>query len=426
MKSGEVVFLLKFAWKNLTRHKRRTVITAVALAFGLLLFIVMDSLLAGMFKESNNNLKNAETGDGKIISVEAFEDLKYLPLNNRVENPDEIIKLVERYGGKASRRVLANGDMIFTEEYFPLSGSTPILFTGVDLKSDNNAFNIFRKRNLVDGRFMNRGIEEIVIGSWLAEDINAEVGDWCTLSLRTAADGDDPGFIQTIDVEIVGIIKVDNPIINRKVVYFPLDVADYYMDLYGSVTEISVRVPFGESLQSFKERINRDLKDNLKFYTWKEIASDYVKMLEMETGSSSIIIILIILIALVGITNTMLMTINERERELGMMRALGMSDSHIRISFLFEAAGIGFTGSLLGVVLGILTNIPLVNTGIDYSMWLRDSDMGYRISSYIKGAWNFSTIVIAFIMGIMIPVFISLFPTRKATQKSIPDCLSGR
>lgn len=420
------MFLIKLAFKNLTRHKRRTIITSSALAVGLIMYLLLDSLLVGMFEASNNNLKDAETADGKILTSKAFKDVKFLPLNNRIEHPDEIISIVEKLGGKASKRVLINGDMIFSDEYFPLSGSSPILFTAVDIEGDNQAYNIFRKRFLVEGRFMEPGADEVVIGSWLAEDTGAEIGDWFTISVRTAPDGDDPGFFQTIDVEIVGFVKVENPMINRQVVYYPLDMADFYLEMHGSVTEVALRVPFGESLSSFQERINPELPEGIQYYTWKEIAADYVKLLEVETGGSAVILILIVLIALVGITNTMLMTINERQRELGMMRALGMSSKDIRVAFLYEAAGIGIIGSIIGIILGVLINFPMVNYGIDYSAFMRDADMGYKISAYMKGAWNIGSYVIAFISGIFIPVLVAIFPTKKAILKSIPDCLGGR
>lgn len=420
------MFLIKFAFKNLTRHKRRTILTASALAVGLIMYILLDSLLVGMFEASNTNLKDAETADGKVLTAEAFEDIKFLPLSDRIEEPDMVIEIIQDLGGKASKRVLTNADMIFTDEYFPMAGSSPILFTAVDLETDNRAYNVFKDRYLVEGRFMEAGADEVVIGSWLAEDTGADVGDWFTISVRTAPQGDDPGFFQTIDVEIVGLVKVENPMINRQVVYYPLDMADYYLDLYGSVTEVALRVPFGESLESFQKRLNPLLPDEYQYYTWKEVASDYVKLLEAETGGSAIILFLIVLIALVGITNTMLMTINERQRELGMMRALGMSSKDIRLAFLYEAAGIGILGSLGGLLLGILANIPMVEYGIDYSTFMRDTDMGYKISAYMKGAWNIPSLIIALICGIIIPVVVAVFPTKRAITRSIPDCLSGR
>ncbi len=420
------MFLLKLSWKNLTRHKRRTIITALALAFGLMMYILMDSILIGLLNQSNTVLIDAETGHGKIITNEAFEDLKFMPLSNRVSNPDKIISLVESVGAKGAKRVNINGEMIYTDEYFPKSGSTAIQFSAVDLATDNNVFNVFDKKFLVEGRFMEEGADEVVLGSWLAQDVGAEVGDWFTLAVRTASDGGDPGFFQTIDVEIVGIIKVESPMINRRVVYYPLDMADYYLELDGDVTEVAVKMPFGESLDSIKEKIDPLLPNGLQFYTWRALSADYLALTEAKSGGASVIIILLVLIAMVGITNTMLMTINERQQELGMMRALGMSNKKIRRAFILEAAGIGLLGSTVGVIVGCLANIPMVNIGLDYSEIMRDQDLGYRVSTYIKGMWSFKTISTAFILGVVIPVMVAIRPTKKAIQKSIPDCINGR
>jgi putative ABC transport system permease protein len=420
------MFLIKLAFKNLTRHKRRTMITAVALAYGLLMYVLMDSMLTGAFEQSNTNLMDAETGHGKILTHEAFEDRKFMLLSNRIDNPDGFMDIVTELGGKASKRVNINGEAIYTEEYFPLGGSTPILFTAVDIDTDTNVFNIFKEKYLIDGRFMDSGADEVVIGSWLAEDIGAEVGDVFTLSVRTASDGDDPGFYQTIDAQIVGIVRVESPMVNRRVVYYPLDMADFYLDLNGSVTEVATRIPFGANIKEFSKAVEERLPNGYGYYTWREIADDYLALTEAKNGGSSVIISLIVIIAMVGITNTMLMTINERQRELGMMRALGMADSDIRLTFIIEAAGIGLLGSVIGVSLGILANIPMVNIGLDYSAWLRDLDMGYRISTYIKGVWKLSSLVIAFIVGVIIPVLVAIIPTRRAIKKSIPDCISRR
>lgn len=420
------MFLLKLSLKNLLRHKRRTIITASALAIGLMFYILMDSLLIGLLNQSNTVLIGIETGHGKILTHEAFEDQKLLPLNNRVEDPESIIKIVESTGAKASKRVLINGEMIYTDEYFPKSGSTPVLFEGIDLETDNNVFKVFDEKLLTTGRFMEKGSDEVVLGSWLAEDVGAEIGDWFTLSVRTASNGEDPGYFQTIDVEIVGIIKVESPNVNRRVIYYPLDMADYYLELGGDVTEVTIKMPFGENLDSFKKKIDPLLPNGMGFYSWRALSADYLALTEAKSGSSNVIIFLLVLIAMVGITNTMLMTINERQKELGMMRALGMSDKDIRTAFIIEAAGIGLIGSVIGVILGCVVNIPLVNRGIDYSDMMRNMDAGYRVSSYIKGMWNFKTIIMAFLFGIIIPTVVAINPTKKSIKKSIPDCINGR
>ena len=119
----------------------------------------------------------------------------------------------------------------------------------------------------------------------------------------------------------------------------------------------------------------------------------------------------------------MLMAMYERIRELGMMRALGMSDKQIRWAFLLEAGGIGLIGSFVGILLGIPGNLYLVQVGIDFSRMMRDFNIGYRIQSIFRGAWNFRTFLFAFLSGIILSMFVAILPVRQALRKDIPSCL---
>ena len=117
------------------------------------------------------------------------------------------------------------------------------------------------------------------------------------------------------------------------------------------------------------------------------------------------------------------MAIFERIREIGMMRAQGMKDRQIQISFLLESAGIGLIGSLGGVILGVILNFWIIQWGIDCSTLIGDMDIGYRTTGVMYGAWNFDTIITAFFLGIIIAVVVALIPTRNAIRMKITDAL---
>lgn len=135
------------------------------------------------------------------------------------------------------------------------------------------------------------------------------------------------------------------------------------------------------------------------------------------------ILFLVFIIAAVGVSNTMLMAMFERMREIGMMRALGMKDRDILFSFLFEAGGIGLVGSLVGILLGVLANLYLVNVGFDFGFVFRDMDIGFRIQNVMRGAWSIATIAKAFFSGIGLSMLVAIFPIRRALKLDIPTCL---
>src|SRR5690606_24259833 len=114
---------------------------------------------------------------------------------------------------------------------------------------------------------------------------------------------------------------------------------------------------------------------SLGVYTWEELASDYMAMAGTKRGGTSIILLLVFVIAAVGISNTMLMVIFERTKEMGTLRAIGMRNRDIGLMFLVEAGGIGFIGSVAGLAFGSIMNFFMVQFGVDFGWMLREMDV---------------------------------------------------
>ena len=193
----------------------------------------------------------------------------------------------------------------------------------------------------------------------------------------------------------------------------------------GAVTDI--HIDLSESKKGREETENR-IKELLKnsgteYHTWEEMAPDFVAASDMDRQGSSIMIFVIFIIAAVGISNTMLMAIFERTKEIGMMRAVGVDDNSVKWLFRIEAAGLGLLGSLAGLVIGAFFNFFLVKYGIDYSSMMREGNFGYRVIGVVRGVWSIHSFAAAFISGILLSFFVSFFPTAKAVKMSIPSCL---
>ena len=273
------------------------------------------------------------------------------------------------------------------------------------------------KRTLVEGRFAEKGADEVVIGSWFAEDIKAEVGYY--ISLITGGNG---GFYEVMDLEIVGIVNCPNPNVNRTLLMIPFDTADYYLGMDGAATEIDIALSERADLDSKAKNVE-SIVSGYSVLTWRDLARDYLALAEAKRGGTGTILFLVFIIAAVGISNTMLMAMWERTRELGMMRSLGMKDSSIRLAFIIEAGGIGLIGAVIGTALGCLANLWLVNYGIDFGFITRDMDIGYRVATVMKGIWSVKTIVTSLVSGVLLSMIVAYLPTRKALKMDIPSCL---
>ncbi len=412
-------FLIRFAWKNLFRYKKRTIITALALAFGIGLYIFTDSLLLGISDESVKNLIWYETSSARIMDKGYWPEKNNLPLKYAIDDPNKLLQALNSQGIKATPRTVFRGEVIVNKDPYPEDGSIYSKIFAIDPEKDTTVFRF--KDTVIKGRYLKPGENGVLMGSWLAEDIGADVGYPLTIVTRTR-----DGYMQTIDATIVGIINCPNPYINRASLFIPLATADSYLDMNGGVTEIDLKYSNYRKTDSISKNLIKrlgKLSNNIEIKTWREMAANFLALATAKSKGSGIMLLLIFVIAIVGVTNTMMMAIFERKRELGMMRAMGMEDKQIRSAFLFEAVGIGIIGSIIGIIFGIILDFVIIHWGIDYSSIFRKMDLGYRVSGILYGTWNFTTMIKAFFIGIILTVAAAWYPVKRGLKMEITDTL---
>lgn len=409
--------LAGLAWKNLWRYRRRTMITAVALAYGLGMFIFIDGMLRGAEQESEMNLVRYETASIRIMSDAYFADRELMPLTDALPDYAARVAELEAEGYAVAPRTSFTGEMIVYRDPYPEDGSLPVRVVALDPARDGAVYDTV---TAVDrGRMFDSGAYEAVIGSWLAEDIGADVGYPLLIETR-----DFDGFRQTFELEIVGILTTPNPNINRSSIYMPIDVADDVLFMVGHATDLSVGLPDYRAAANDVLEIESILDDEaLTVVTWRALAADYLALAAAKQGGTKAILGLVIIIAAVGISNTMLMSIFERTREIGMMQAIGMTRTEIRRQFLLEAAGIGLVGGLIGLGIGAAANVYMVNWGISFGWFTRDMDIGYRIADTFRSVWNPGAMALSVLFGVALSVAIAWLSTRRIMKMRVIDAI---
>ena len=304
---------------------------------------------------------NTKTGSGVIQTDSYWNEKDLLPLEYSIENSSEITGILDKLEIPYAERTYFSADLLVYKDPYPEDGNIPVKITAIDYSNDSNVFDILN--TLEKGRFPEKDEDGIVLGSWLAEDINADVGYPVTLVTRTKS-----GYFQVMDLEVTGIINTTNPVVNRESLFISRETAELYLEMEGSVTDIHADLGTGKNSVKKAAMLKKELENTgCSFHTWREMVPDFVAASEGDKSGSAVMIVILFIIVAVGISNTMLMAVFERVREIGMMRALGMKDITVKWLFRIEAAGIGLIGSASGLVLGALANIPLVIYGIDYT-----------------------------------------------------------
>ena len=407
-------FILSLSIKNLFRHSRRTLITAGAIAMGIAMFIWMDAWLLGAEKDSERNVIWYETGPAKVFHKEYWDEREYLPLKHAIDDPDSVEAFFTEKRIQFTRRLTFGGELFYGE------GSLPVKLIGLEPGKDESIFHI--KDTLIEGgAFPSPGKDEILLGQWLAEDLAIGLGDFVEIRTRTR-----DGAMQTMELEVVGMISTPNPVVNKGTGFVPIDVASEDLFMRNAVTEIVLDLPENDRTIETVDDLLPDFTEEfpeLTILPWQTMAADFLAMAQYKTAGSNIMIFLILIIAAVGITNTMLIAVFERVKEIGMMRALGMKDSSIRLSFLIEAGGIGLLGSLMGLAIGSALTFWFVHWGLDFSALIGKMDIGYRIYGVFRAAWHPQQMIVAFFLGIVISMLIALMPASRASKKKITDCL---
>lgn len=403
-----IFYLLNLSWKNITRYKKRTTFTFLVLSFGVLFYIFFSSFLAGINDQSFENTIDFETGHFKIRNKDYDEDAPFAE-SNFIEEYDKIERILDKkdYVVAYTERIMFKGEIDNSID------STPCIIIGINLNKDREVFTLFNF--ISEGGFEESGV---VLGKNLAEDMNLGIGDYLFLTFR-----DRQGMFDSVEVQLSGLLNSPSPMVNNSAVFMSLKDAKGYFAFNG-VTEISIKVDDYNRYKQYKIDLEKSLSD-YKVASWAEINEDILQITQVKKSFTFTLVLFIVIIALVGIVNTMLMSVYEKQKEIGTLKALGFLDREILLLFIFEGVIIGVLGGITGIILGALANWYFVVYGIDFTVLMgsSDIDIGYRVMGIVKSTWDISAMINSLIVCVIASVLASYYPARKATKMQPMEAL---
>ena len=415
--------MLKLALRGVSRYKKRTLITAFAIAIAIVFSIFMKSLLTGVAYDSDKNLIWNDTSSSKIYAPGYFEEKDYLPIDFLIDKDQSLALeslLEENNFNDYTKEFISSAQIIFYEDPFPSSGSLTTILKAID-SSHSNAYNY--NNATIEGQWISPNVDGVVLGAKLAEDIRGEIGYY--LTVQTKGKG---GFIQAFDIPIIGIISTGDPVVDSSTMFFDLNTIDSYLELEGSATSYALSYSMNiATVKSVTDEKTKALKSliaplNLEAYSWKEVAADILLLQSSKSGFSNIFLFFTFFIAIVGISNTMLMAINERKNEIAMLKALGYNNRFIKQLFTLEGTIIGLIGVIVGSIFGTLISLYYQIKGIDFSALIDNSDsIGYRINSIMYAFVTPSQIVLIGILGLVVSMMAAYFAVRRTGRGEIAE-----
>ena len=251
-----------------------------------------------------------------------------------IEQWQQVLGDLERLPGVIAVTPTAGGSAFASRG----EATKPVALRGVDDASFGRVIEIEPKMRA--GRFRLEGAQA-VIGKELAADLGVGVGDKLRL---TTPEGRGDVFTVT------GVFDLGNKDVNQRWVLVPLRAAQTMLDLPGGATTLEVKV--ADVFEA--ERIAREIgqRHPLKVDSWMKMNEQLLVALRSQSSSSWMIQALVVVAVALGIASVLAVSVVQKSREIGIMKATGTSTGRVLRIFLIEGAVVGAAGSVLGGVLG--------------------------------------------------------------------------
>lgn len=396
---------LRLAWRNIWRHKRRTIIIVLAMSLTLALMMFYDGLMAGFTDTIYGNAVKVLGGNIQVHAEGYRSQASSKPLLP-LADPQAVIKTAQANPDiLAATQRINTGGLLTSRE-----GAFAVGITGVEPEKEMSA-NIIGQ-NVKEGRNLTSGdLDNILIGKGLADAMNVKVGDRITM-----VGSSQHQQMRQRTMTVIGIYDLGMPDLEKQTAYISLGEAQSLFDLPGQSTEISIYLKqIGQEPAAL-----RSLKSSLPGYeieSFEENYPDLASAINSKNGVMNIFSMIIIAIAGVGILNLLLMAVYERTREIGVLGALGLKANQIALLFILEGTLIGLVGVAVGIVLGLAINGYLKQVGLDFSSFTQTASYLALIKDKVYPTWGLEKLPLRASMVAVISALAAVIPAIEAAQR---------
>jgi ABC-type lipoprotein release transport system permease subunit len=402
---------LRLAWRNIWRHRRRTIIIVLAMALSLGLMMFYDGLIVGFNQAIYGNAVQVLGGNIQIHAQGYRAKAGQTPLMPLADDLAVVKAALADLRVVAATRRINTGGLASSRE-----GAFAVGITGIEPELELPV-NITQQR-VVAGRSLTAGDADVIyIGKGLAEAMGVGVGDRITLTGRTTHEQ-----MRRRTMTVIGIYDLGMAEIEKRTIYISLSEAQTLYDLAGQSTEVAVVLKqLGQ-----EAAVISALQPGLPGYEIESFEANYPELksaIGTKGAVMNIFSVVIVMIAGIGITNLLLMAIFERRREIGILGALGLKPFQISLLFILEGTLIGLVGVAAGIVFGLFINGMLMRVGMDFSAFSNATAYTALISDKIYPSWGVDKLLGRGLMVAIIAALASLIPAREAAQHEPAEAL---
>ena len=339
-----------------------TLLSILGPTLGVAILLIVNSIMAGFGKDIQENIMSWQA------HLNVFPNMK-----STMDDPEKIIEILEKHGVKASP--LIQDSALIQVKASTLSGETeqviqPKVVYGIDPAREGEVTGI--KGAMIYGKF---DIEEgeALVGDRLANAVGLRIGSSflihsparLTQNVKWDKDGQvhvgqpDEVYLPE-EVKVVGIFSMGFAEFDENVIFVRRDqAADLFGYDWGTATSVQGKVPDPMQMDKLMQELNSSINEpnrlrRFKIVTWKERNQMLFSTLQVEKKLMAFLMTFILLVASFSIAATLITVVVQKTREIGTLKAVGVSSWTVARIFMFQGAAIGVFGTTFGITLGLL------------------------------------------------------------------------
>lgn len=337
-----MITILKMAWRNLWRNKRRTMITTASVFFAVIFALVTRSMQLGTYANMIRNAVSFYTGYLQVHEKGYWEDKS---INNTFKYTEtlEVEIVSEKNISSVTPRL----------ESFALASSgnytKGVMIVGTNPEKEA-AFTKLDKK-VIRGAYLTPGDKGLLVAENLASYLKVDVNDTVVLFGQGYH-----GITAAGEFPVKGITRFPSPEMNNLSIYMSLAEAQYYYDAPNMLTSLAIMLNDPDDMKKTLNDLKEMIGDEYEVMDWKEMMPDLVQEIQADNVGGMIMLGILYLIIAFGILGTIMMMTMERKKEFSVMVAVGLRKSKLTLMLFYETLIIG----ILGIISGAIGGFPII------------------------------------------------------------------
>lgn len=399
-----VPLLVKIAARGIGRNPQRTALTVAASAFGVGAFVFLTGFVDGYLVQLVENSTGYVTGELQVQHPRfrtEMDPANSLPDGERLLPALRALPQVMAAAPRIQTMALANS----------AAQSQNLMLVGIDPVAERQV--TFMDRAVRVGRMLQPGDDrEIVLGDRLAQKLGLRLGEKVVV-MAQAADGS----VGSAAYRITGLFDTGSDSFDASLGYVTLPSARSLLGMDGRISSVAMRLKDRDALEAARGKVQALLPAGTAVaITWRSLLPELDQMIEYVRVVLRLITGVVLSVVAIGVMNTLLMSVMERTRELGIMMALGTRPRALVALVLYEALVLTAVGLAAGLTLGV----PLVeyfgSRGLDLSRYAAGLQSIPGLTGIIRPVFLPGSLLMPFLLLLVLSVVAALYPAWRAAR----------